>query len=601
MNESYYENTDGATYYGTNGATYKIAAELNNGGEGKVCYISSNPDLVCKVYKPTKLNSELRRKINFMLELHSEFTDKNLSSLAWPIDLARNEKGDFIGFVMKKVTGDSIRKCYTANDFSVTYRQRIWIAINLCALVDSVHTSIKQVIGDFNPDNILVDKNTGVVSLVDTDSFHLKTKNGIVFRCGVLQGQYLAPELQGVDLKTTYSETYTPETDRFSLAIHIFCLLMNGTHPFASRKAPISTSVGKNSVAFPAIESLIKNGQSPHFSRKRDDLLPPIYCPDISILPVNLQRLFRRAFDEGYSDPSVRPSAIEWYNELKAIERPIACCPKDSSHFYDFHVKKCPWCEIKELETQNTKPSSSSSSAHRKSFQSSAYNSSHLNNSTVSNGPKKAAPSNMPPSVKPSSSSSSAHRKSFQSSAYNSSHLNNSTVSNGPKKAAPSNMPPSVKPSSSSSSAHRKSFQSSAYNSSHLNNSTVSNGPRTNISKNDDGYKTFSFIVYVAAAVLSFALLSLKSTIYVDINQSAAVLIVAGFISGLITLRSLYKRCLRKNFVDNTQSTGVIFGKIMLIIAVSVIISSMFFYFAVSEIKPQDIWNMVRAYSAYVK
>ena len=556
MNESYYENTDGATYYGTNGATYKIAAELNNGGEGKVCYISSNPDLVCKVYKPTKLNSELRRKINFMLELHSEFTDKNLSSLAWPIDLARNEKGDFIGFVMKKVTGDSIRKCYTVNDFSVTYRQRIWIAINLCALVDSVHTSIKQVIGDFNPDNILVDKNTGVVSLVDTDSFHLKTKNGIVFRCGVLQGQYLAPELQGVDLKTTYSETYTPETDRFSLAIHIFCLLMNGTHPFASRKAPISTSVGKNSVAFPAIESLIKDGQSPHFSRKRDDLLPPIYCPDISILPVNLQRLFRRAFDEGYSDPSVRPSAIEWYNELKAIERPIACCPKDSSHFYDFHVKKCPWCEIKELETQNTKPSSSSSSAHR---------------------------------------------KSFQSSAYNSSHLNNSTVSNGPKKAAPSNMPPSVKPSSSSSSAHRKSFQSSAYNSSHLNNSTVSNGPRTNISKNDDGYKTFSFIVYVGAAVLSFALLSLKSTIYVDINQSAAVLIVAGFISGLITLRSLYKRCLRKNFVDNTQNTGVIFGKIMLIIAVSVIISSMFFYFAVSEIKPQDIWNMVRAYSAYVK
>ena len=556
MDESYYENTAGATYYGTNGATYKIAAELNNGGEGKVCYISSNPDLVCKIYKPTKLNSELRRKINFMLELHSEFTDKNLSSLAWPIDLARNEKGEFVGFIMKKATGDSIRKCYTVNDFSVTYRQRIWIAINLCALVDSIHTSIKQVIGDFNADNILVDKNTGVVSIVDTDSFHLKTKNGIVFRCGVQQDQYLAPELQGVNLKTTYSETYTPETDRFSLAIHIFCLLMNGTHPFASRKAPISTNVGKNSVAFPAIESLIKDGQSPHFSRKRDDLLPPIYCPDISILPVNLQRLFRRAFDEGYSDPSIRPSAIEWYNELKTIEREIACCPKDNTHFYDFHVKKCPWCEIKELITQNTKPSSSSSSAQR---------------------------------------------KSFQSSAYNSSHLNNSTVSNGPKKAAPSNMPPSVKPSSSSSSAQRKSFQSSAYNSSHLNNSTVSNGPRTNISKNDDGYKTFSFIVYVAAAVLSFALLSLKSTIYVDINQSAAVLIVAGFISGLITLRSLYKRCLRKNFVDNTQNTGVIFGKIMLIIAVSVIISSVFFYFAVSEIKPQDIWNMVRAYSAYVK
>ena len=511
MDESYYENTAGATYYGTNGATYKIAAELNNGGEGKVCYISSNPDLVCKIYKPTKLNSELRRKINFMLELHSEFTDKNLSSLAWPIDLARNEKGEFVGFIMEKATGDSIRKCYTVNDFSVTYRQRIWIAINLCALVDSIHTSIKQVIGDFNADNILVDKNTGVVSIVDTDSFHLKTKNGIVFRCGVQQDQYLAPELQGVNLKTTYSETYTPETDRFSLAIHIFCLLMNGTHPFASRKAPISTNVGKNSVAFPAIESLIKDGQSPHFSRKRDDLLPPIYCPDISILPVNLQRLFRRAFDEGYSDPSIRPSAIEWYNELKTIEREIACCPKDNTHFYDFHVKKCPWCEIKELRTQNTKPSSSSSSAQR------------------------------------------------------------------------------------------KSFQSSAYNSSHLNNSTVSNGPRTNISKNDDGYKTFSFIVYVAAAVLSFALLSLKSTIYVDINQSAAVLIVAGFISGLITLRSLYKRCLRKNFVDNTQNTGVIFGKIMLIIAVSVIISSVFFYFAVSEIKPQDIWNMVRAYSAYVK
>ena len=342
-----------ATYHGNKGL-YHEANQLGSGGEGTVYSISGNPNSVLKIYHPAKLTSELRRKIELMLSIRSRFNNRVLSSLAWPTDIVNDDKGNFAGLVMPKVVGDPINECYRANDFSVNYEQRICIAKNLCVAVDAVH-SAKQTIGDFNPNNIIVNKKTGAVTLVDTDSFHLKNDRGILFPCTVGLGTYVAPELQGMNLGASYLKTYTQETDRFSLAIHIFCLLMNGAHPFASRQSPINTRSGKSSVVLPPTESLIKNGQSPHFSRKRSGTLPPPYCPDIKMLPSNIRGLFERAFDSGHQNPAMRPSAEEWYDELSVVQRKTRKCLKDNTHIYPDHVKKCPWCEILGPSSQTTK------------------------------------------------------------------------------------------------------------------------------------------------------------------------------------------------------------------------------------------------------
>ena len=347
------------TYHGNKGL-YHEANQLGSGGEGTVYSISGNPNSVLKIYHPAKLTSELRRKVELMLSIRSRFDNRVLSSLAWPTDIVNDDKGNFAGLVMPKVVGDPINKCYEANDFSVNYEQRICIAKNLCVAVDAVH-SAKQTIGDFNPNNIIVNKKIGTVTLVDTDSFHLKNDRGILFPCTVGLGSYVAPELQGIKLGASYLKTYTQETDRFSLAIHIFCLLMNGAHPFASRQSPINTIIGKSSVVLPPTESLIKNGQSPHFSRKRSGTLPPPYCPDIKMLPSNIRGLFERAFDSGHQNPAMRPSAEEWYDELSVVQRKTRKCLKDNTHIYPDHVKKCPWCEIHGSSPQTTKPAFSTS------------------------------------------------------------------------------------------------------------------------------------------------------------------------------------------------------------------------------------------------
>ena len=348
-----------ATYHGNKGL-YREANQLGSGGEGTVYSISGNPNSVLKIYHPAKLTSELRRKVELMLSIRSRFDNRVLSSLAWPTDIVNDDKGNFAGLVMPKVIGDPINECYRANDFSVNYEQRICIAKNLCVAVDAVH-SAKQTIGDFNPNNIIVNKKTGAVTLVDTDSFHLKNDRGVLFPCTVGLGSYVAPELQGIKLGASYLKTYTQETDRFSLAIHIFCLLMNGAHPFASRQSPINTIIGKSSVVLPPTESLIKNGQSPHFSRKRSGTLPPPYCPDIKMLPSNIRGLFERAFDSGHQNPAMRPSAEEWYDELSVVQRKTRKCLKDNTHIYPDHVKKCPWCEILGPSSQTSKPAFSPS------------------------------------------------------------------------------------------------------------------------------------------------------------------------------------------------------------------------------------------------
>ena len=95
--------------------------------------------------------------------------------------------------------------------------------------------------------NIGLDTNTGLVSFLDTDTYHVADKKtGGTYRCNVCAPGYAAPELlkkctdyvakKPQASKNAYAETplptFTQETDNFALAIHLFKLLMNGYTPF---------------------------------------------------------------------------------------------------------------------------------------------------------------------------------------------------------------------------------------------------------------------------------------------------------------------------------------------------------------------------------
>ena len=141
--------------------------------------------------------------------------------------------------------------------------------------------------------------------LVDADSYHYVTEEK-VYRCEVGLADYMAPEIQkklgnGRTLRNAPLPTYTKQTDLFALAVHVFCLLMNGCHPFACAKEEnvinsniqqLQSDFAMQSVVAPQPIDNIKNGFFP-FYEKRPGIVTPVYAPEFLFLMKYRNCLFR--------------------------------------------------------------------------------------------------------------------------------------------------------------------------------------------------------------------------------------------------------------------------------------------------------------------
>lgn len=52
-----------------------------------------------------------------------------------------------------------------------------------------------------------------------------------------------------------------------------------------------------------------------------------------------------RCFGEGQRNPLTRPTAYEWYQELRLATQQIVSCHINGQHWYSKHLSSCPWCE----------------------------------------------------------------------------------------------------------------------------------------------------------------------------------------------------------------------------------------------------------------
>ena len=330
-------------YKGKGGKQYNLEqAPFAQGGEGKVYNIVGNAKIVAKLYKNNLNTVEKERKLVTMVDNPPD--QAVMTQISWPLDVLYDNNNSFVGFIMPKLNiNEDLNVIYeygsSAKYPNIPWTNKIVIAKNLCAVLDAVH-SAGHVVGDLNPKNISVDPNTGHIVFVDTDSYHIE-ENGNVYRCNVGMPEYLPVEIQRKmqgGLSNAQLPTFTQHTDDFALAVHIFQLLMNGTHPFACRILPSQASV-----VFPQPTDNILNGVFP-FMQPTAGIAIPVYAPPIDILPKEMQKLFERAFITGHSDPQIRPNAEEWYNALCKLEKELVVCKKVSHHEYHKDVKKCPWC-----------------------------------------------------------------------------------------------------------------------------------------------------------------------------------------------------------------------------------------------------------------
>lgn len=347
-------------YQGLSGRNYDVDDHaMAKGGEGSIHIIQGRGHQVAKVFKPEKRNAQREEKLRNMVQ--ERLTDEQLQQIAWPQDVIYDQNG-FAGYVMPKLAStSSLTEIYSTGKYDLRFR--LMAAINLCAAVDTVH-EMGQVCGDLNPQNICVNLDTNdrqngfKITLVDTDSYHF-TANGKTYRCEVGLGDYIAPELQkkltnGLDLKSVPLPSYTKETDLFALAVHIFYLLMNGCHPFACAKEvnihdhtleQMTSEGGKESVVAPQPIENIKKGVFP-FHGNWPGITTPVYAPDFTSLPPEIQNLFICTFVDGDRDPSKRVSALKWQSVLQSSISSIFSCGKVSSHYYFNHMTECPLCKV---------------------------------------------------------------------------------------------------------------------------------------------------------------------------------------------------------------------------------------------------------------
>lgn len=311
---------------------------LVRGGEATVHELPDRPALVAKLYhRPTDAHAA---KLAAMLATPpaDPMAGSGHVSIAWPVDrlVDPDDPARVLGFAMPRVEGarpvfeffnprSRLRLC---PGFHYGYLLRT--ARNLAAAVRAVHER-DYVVGDLNETNTLVD-NQALVTLVDTDSFQVPD-HGRVYRCPVGKPEYTPPELQQVRFADF---DRGPEHDAFALAVLVFQLLLQGTHPFAGR----FTGEGEPG----DLARRIALGQWPHARSRHVPYEPPPLAPPFTTLPPPVQDLMRRCFEGGHARSALRPTAAQWQEALAVAEQRLVPCPDNPQHYTHAGMRDCPWC-----------------------------------------------------------------------------------------------------------------------------------------------------------------------------------------------------------------------------------------------------------------
>lgn len=309
--------------YDNHGNQIGLMSTNKGGGEGSIYFIQGDRYNCAKIFLQNKINRELHEKILSMLSNPPEDPDwlkHNHRSIAWPNSVLYEnlKKNRFIGYTMPFLDMNVYREAHLYYDPSdrlniignkigsvFTWKDLFTVAYNLSSSVGVIHET-GHCIGDLREANILVSPNA-LITLIDCDSFQIVDKSsGRVFFTRVGTGEYLPPELIGVDFKNKDYDRYY--SDLFGLGILIFRLLMNGYHPYQARGSLVDEA--------PSPEAKIKKGYFA-YAYERRDIKPPVDAPPYEIIPPSVRDLFYRCFVEGHKDPKKRPTAKEWFNTLR--------------------------------------------------------------------------------------------------------------------------------------------------------------------------------------------------------------------------------------------------------------------------------------------
>lgn len=321
-----------------------LGRQLGSGGEARVYEVTSDRGLAAKIYHVPSASRAAKLAAMLATPPADPTAAQNHVSICWPTGLLFDGRRVNVGFLMPRVdyaTHAPIFRLYNPSTRRRLSEQLTWqfllrAATNVARAIDALHAR-GYVVGDLNQSNILV-ANTALATVIDCDSMQVEERRGgRSFRCPVGTPDYTPPELLDVEFRRTDRQ---PHHDSFSLAVLLFQLLMEGTHPFAG----VWHAAGEP----PPIQERIRAGAWPYADVPLSSPAPG--APPLDVLGPELRDLFRRCFRDGHVDPTRRPSPREWHRALKRAERALVRCQITmTTHLYGSHRAQCPWCERKRL------------------------------------------------------------------------------------------------------------------------------------------------------------------------------------------------------------------------------------------------------------
>ncbi|MBU0973959.1 MAG: topoisomerase DNA-binding C4 zinc finger domain-containing protein [Proteobacteria bacterium] len=308
-----------------------VAELIGKGGEGEVYAIKNRSGLAVKIYN-TSLRAKREDKVRAMV---GEGLAVKTDLVAYPSDVVTDCCGNFLGFVMRLVSGyRPLHELYSPKSRQryfpkADYRFIVHAALNVARAVGKVHQS-RCIIGDLNHSGVLVTQDT-TVALIDADSFQFSL-NGKSYPCVVGVPDFTPPELHGKNLASVQR---TIEHDNFGLAVAVFHLLFMGRHPYAGRyngpDISMGAAIAQNRFAF----SLTRQAAT--------QTTPPPGSLTLDMFPDVISCAFEKAF--GLS-PGARPTALDWIHTLNSLEGSLNHCSKVKTHYYPSNAGGCVWCKL---------------------------------------------------------------------------------------------------------------------------------------------------------------------------------------------------------------------------------------------------------------
>jgi hypothetical protein len=312
----------------------------NDGAAGSAWTVEGDDSVVLKLLSKLDADDEPRLKAMLNLDVPTRLSGAE-TVIAWPEDILFDEDGRYVGFLMPTAPGPepltlaslvprSQREQKVGKNFG--WDGLLEICARYAAGIEALH-AFPIVVSDINLKNAVASGDL-TVTVIDCDSIQLETPERF-FGSRYSQPEFVAPELAGIEDIAAHHRDQA--TDRWSLAVLIWMLLMEGFHPFAG----VWSGPGED----PTPAENAAAGRFPYAMRSA--LAPPAHAPPWRALPRNLQKLFVTAFTDGVGRPKRRPTATEWRQALVEAKGKLKECDGKFGrrHRYPARESSCPWCE----------------------------------------------------------------------------------------------------------------------------------------------------------------------------------------------------------------------------------------------------------------